>query len=46
MIAGPASEYIGSGDMDNDGFSDLTETAADGNMYFWKGADIATALGF
>jgi hypothetical protein len=46
MVAGPSSDYIGSGDMDKDGFSDLTETAADGNMYFWKGADIATALGF
>lgn len=46
MVATPTSEFIGGGDMDNDGYSDLTETAPDGYMYFWKGADIATALGF
>lgn len=46
MVASPTSDFIGGGDMDADGFSDLTETAPDGNMYFWKGADIATALGF
>jgi hypothetical protein len=46
MIASPTSEFIGSGDMDSDGYSDLSETASDGNMYFWKGSDIATALGY
>lgn len=46
VVNSGANDFMSGGDMDADGYWDLTETAADGNMYFWKGSDIATALGF
>lgn len=46
MTATASSRFIGSGDMDADGYWDVTEISSTGNMYHWKGADIATALGY
>lgn len=45
LVFDTGSEFVGPGDMNSDGFSDLEEVDSAGNLVFWSGADMATALG-
>lgn len=40
------SAPFGTGDMDRDGYPDISEVTFDGYLRFWEGSDIAKALGF
>ncbi|MCU6480147.1 FG-GAP repeat domain-containing protein [Arthrobacter sp. A2-55] len=44
MTVGTNSTFIGPGDMNGDGVSDLFEVDSAGNLYFWSGNDMRKAL--